>query len=132
MKRYQRSVYRDLEMVLAGRWAGGREYKVWHPPTDVHETEAHYLVVVEVAGMKEGDFSISLSDRTLTIAGVRKDAATNKKACHQLEISFGEFRSEVVLPGPVDDSQVEAVYEDGFLRILLPMSPVRKVPVVEA
>jgi HSP20 family protein len=131
MKRYQRSVYRDLEMVVAGRWVGGREYKVWHPPTDMHATETHYLVVVEVAGMKESDFSISLSDRTLTIAGVRQDA-TSKKACHQLEISFGEFRSEVLLPGPVDDSQVEAVYEDGFLRILLPMRPVRKVTVVEA
>ena len=131
MKRYQRSVYRDLEMVVTGRWVGGREYKIWHPPTDVHETETHYLVVVEVAGMKEGDFSISLSDRTLTIAGVRKDV-TSKKACHQLEVSFGEFRSEVVLPGPVDDSEIEAVYEDGFLRILLPMRPVRKVQVVEA
>jgi HSP20 family protein len=118
------------EMVVSRRWVTPRQYRVWHPPTDVHETDAHYLVHLEVAGMKESDFNISLSDRTLIVTGVREDPIV-KKACHQIEISYGEFRSEVVLPGPVDDAGVEATYADGFLRVVLPKRPTQKVPVVE-
>lgn len=118
------------EMVVQGRWVGSRRYQVWHPPTDVHETDTHYLVQVEVAGMRGGDFNISLAERTLLVFGVREDS-TVKKACHQIEISYGEFRSEVTLPGPVDDTGVEATYVDGFLSIVLPKRPTQKVSVIE-
>ena len=118
------------EMIVSRRWVGSRQYQVWHPPTDVHETDTHYLVHVEVAGMKEDDFTISLSDRTLLVTGVREDS-TAKKACHQIEISYGEFRSEVPLPGPVDKDGIEATYADGFLKIALLKRSIRKVPVVK-
>ncbi|UCC64510.1 MAG: Hsp20/alpha crystallin family protein [Anaerolineae bacterium] len=117
------------DMVVSGRWVGPCRYQTWHPPTDVYETDQQYVVQVEIAGMKESDFSISLSERTLVVAGFRDDPAA-KQACHQIEIGYGEFRSEVALPGPVNDGGVEATYEDGFLRIVLPKRPVRKVPVV--
>ena len=144
MKRQERKdFYSDLEraqarmdrifgeMAVSVRRLGSRQYQVWHPPTDVHETDAHYLVHVEVAGMRQSDFNISLSDRTLIVSGVREDSTT-KKACHQIEISYGEFRSEVTLPGPVDEDGIEAIYADGFLKIVLPKRSIRKVPVIEA
>jgi HSP20 family protein len=118
------------ETIVSGRWVGACRYQTWHPPTDVYETDAHYVVRVEVAGMSEGDFTISIADWTLVITGVRQDPS-DKLAFHQMEIGFGEFRSEVVLPGPVDESGVEATYADGFLRIMLPKRSVRKVSVVE-
>jgi HSP20 family protein len=118
-------------IMVGGRWVGASQYQTWHPPTDVHEMESHYVVQVEVAGMKESDFSISLSDRTLIIAGIREDPSI-KQACHQIEISYGEFRSEVSLPGPVDQDGIEATYADGFLKIVLPKKPVKKVSVVQA
>jgi len=118
------------DMVVSGRWAGFRHCRVWHPPTDVYETDEHYVVRVEVAGMREGDFSISLANNMLVISGLRGDPAI-KRAYHQIEIGYGEFYSEVVLPGPVNDRDVEAIYEDGFLRVKLTKSPLRKVPVTE-
>jgi len=118
------------EMIVSGRWTGPCEYQTWHPPTDVYETDAHYVVRVEVAGMSERDFTISIADRTLVVTGIRQDLS-DKLACHQIEIHYGEFRSEVVLPGPVDEGDIEAVYSDGFLRIVLPKRPIQKVRVVE-
>lgn len=118
------------ETIVSGRWVGVCQYQTWHPPTDVYETDAHYVVRVEVAGMSEGDFTISIADWTLVITGVRQDPS-DKLAFHQMEIGCGEFRSEVVLPGPVDEGGVEATYADGFLRIMLPKRSARKVPVVE-
>jgi HSP20 family protein len=118
------------EMIASGRWTGPYEYRVWHPPTDVYETDAHYVVRVEVAGMSKADFTISIADRTLIITGVRQDPS-DKLAYHQIEIHYGAFRSEVILPGPVDDGDTEAVYSDGFLKVVLPKRPIQKVPVVE-
>jgi HSP20 family protein len=117
-------------MVRPGRWIGVFRYQPWHPPTDLYETGAHYVVLVEIAGMSEGDFRISLADRTLTIAGIREDPSV-KQACHQIEIPYGEFQSRVSLPGPVDREGIEATYTDGLLKIVLPKEPVHKVPVVQ-
>jgi len=37
-----------------------------------------------------------------------------------MEIAYGEFASEVRIPGPVDPDRIEASYADGFLRVVLP------------
>lgn len=92
---------------------------IWRPPTDVYETEDNIVVRIEIAGMKESDFSISLEDRFLTIRGIRGDVI-EKRAYHQMEIPFGEFVSEVELPSAIILESVEAVYRDGYLRIVLP------------
>jgi HSP20 family protein len=91
----------------------------WRPPTDVFETEEAIVVRVEIAGMREQDFTVALVDRTLTIRGTRSDP-TERRAFYQMEIPFGEFSSEVDLPAPILPEGVEAAYRDGFLQITLP------------
>lgn len=97
-----------------------RHSTVWQPPTDVMEEEDRLVVVVEVAGMKQGDFHVSVGSQRLTISGTRPLEKRNCLAYHQLEVRFGEFRTEVVLPWPVDDDGITATYQDGFLRVELP------------
>lgn len=118
------------DMIVSGRWMGLPEYRTWHPPTDVYETDTHYVVRMEVAGMSECNFTISIVDRLLVITGIRQDPS-DKLVYHQMEIIYGEFRSEVILPGPVDEGDVEAVYADGFLKVVLPKRPAQKVLIVE-
>lgn len=91
----------------------------WRPPTDVYENEAAIVVRVEVAGLREDDFSIELDGRYLTIRGARMDTP-ERRAYHQMEIRFGEFSTEIELLVPVVASQAEAVYNNGFLRVMLP------------
>lgn len=91
----------------------------WRPPTDVYETDKTIIVRVEVAGMRESDFNLSLVDRNLIIRGVRQDI-NERRAYYQMEIPFGEFSTEVELSVPIVVEQAEAVYRDGFLRIVLP------------
>lgn len=92
---------------------------VWRPPTDVLETDEAYLVRVEIAGMEENDFTILIDGRYLAIRGVRSDIP-ERRAYHQMEIRFGEFSSEVELPGPVALEGIEAAYGNGFLQVRLP------------
>lgn len=99
---------------------------VWRPPTDVYETKDSVVVRVEVAGMREEDFSISLSGKDLVIRGNRPDI-TERRAYQQMEIIFGEFMSEVELPCDVDAEQVKAEYKIGFLRLEMPKTFPQKI-----
>ncbi len=100
-------------------WRLSSRPHVWRPPTDVYETEADIVVRVEIGGMREEDFLVSLENRTLVVRGVRADS-NERRAYHQMEIPFGEFSTEIDLPAPVVATAIEAVYQNGFLRIKLP------------
>ena len=102
----------------------------WRPPTDVFEIENTVVVRVEIAGMREEDFSIELNGRNLLVRGSRQDIS-ERRAFHQMEIHFGEFAIELELPNYIEADQVQAVYSDGFLRIHLPKARPRQIPIAE-
>ncbi len=104
------------------RWRIGDRPYVWRPPTDVFETEDTIIVRVEIAGMRKSDFSISLLERSLSVRGVRQDTS-ERRSYHQMEIPFGEFSTEIELPYPVLADEVQALYGDGFLKLILPKAP---------
>ncbi|HEY5157518.1 MAG TPA: Hsp20/alpha crystallin family protein [Anaerolineales bacterium] len=91
----------------------------WNPPTDVYETDAGFVVRVEVAGMRQSDFKIDVENNFLVISGVRMESP-ERRVYHQMEIRFGEFSSSVEVPAGVDVSKAEADYEDGFLNVVFP------------
>ena len=129
MRRHMDRLFEDI--VPTSRWMSVRQRKTWRPPTDVYETDDYVVVKVEVAGMADNDFTISLSNHVLTITGTRLDPAS-KLAYQQLEIPYGDFRTEVYLPWAIDDDDVEAIYDDGFLKVILPKARSRKIRVVES
>ena len=110
------------------RWRIISRPHAWRPPTDVYETENAIIIRVEVAGMHETDFSISLVGRNLTIRGIRQDTS-ERRAYHQMEIPFGEFSTEFELPYIVNSNKVEAIYRDGFLLITLPITQPKHIKV---
>ena len=101
---------------------------VWSPPTDEYETENAYVVRVEIAGMNEDDFEVSIENNTLLIAGVRPDAP-ERRAYHQMEIRFGKFATALGLTGPVDIDHAIAEYKDGFLTVTLPKATPKQIKV---
>lgn len=92
---------------------------IWSPPTDVYETEENLIVKVEVAGMREDDFEVSIEDQILLIRGNRPDI-NERRAYHQMEIRFGKFEITFGLPTGIDIDNANAEYKDGFLTIVFP------------
>ena len=114
----------NLEMI---RWRIAMRPHSWRPPTDVYETEEAIVVRVEIAGMRRVRFFHLLwMNAACKLRGVRPDNS-ERRVYHQMEILFGEFSTEVELPYAVEAEQVEAVYRDGFLRIVLPKAVSRAV-----
>lgn len=92
---------------------------MWNPPTDLYETEDNFVVRVEIAGLRDQNFAVTLDHNFLVIAGSRPDIL-ERRAYHQMEIRFGEFSAVVALPGQVDSENTAAEYSDGFLVVTLP------------
>jgi HSP20 family molecular chaperone IbpA len=109
--------------VSSSSFLAGNQTRVWRPPTDVFETDTEIVVQVEIAGAEHTDFYLSLDDRRLSVRGVRFDPTPERRAYYQMEIHFGEFFTEVDLPGPVDKDQIQAEYHDGFLVVILIKQP---------
>lgn len=121
----EKAVYRDPTPNI--RWR--REVEgVWRPPTDVYETDDSAVIIVEIAGLVDDAFQISLNGRMLVVSGERHDPA-EKLAYQQMEIRYGRFLTEVRLPWALESSGQTAVYENGLLCITLRKAQSRRVPV---
>jgi HSP20 family protein len=101
---------------------------VWSPPTDVYETGDALIVRMEIAGMRDEDFEVSVENDTLYILGSRPDLP-DRRAYHQMEIRFGKFASAVGLPAPVNVDLARAEYRDGFLTVTLPKARPNQIEV---
>ncbi|MFQ6091159.1 MAG: Hsp20/alpha crystallin family protein [bacterium] len=100
---------------------------IWHPPTDVFETEKEYVVIMDVAGIRPEDVYLSYESGLLTIRGVRREFdSCEKRHYHIMEIDFGPFERRIKLPRNVNKDKVKATYKDGFLEIRLEKSPERR------
>jgi len=111
------------------RWVAARQHQAWHPPTDVYETDDCVVVKVEIAGMEEKDFGISLDGKRLLISGIRRDPAS-KLGYQQMEILYGTFETQVHLARAIEEDKIEAMYQNGFLIVHLPKVKPRTVPVI--
>jgi HSP20 family protein len=110
------------------RWRTNSRHLSWRPLTDVFETDDALVIRMEIAGMREADFTISIVNGSLIIRGSRPDIA-ERRAYHQMEIPFGDFNSEIQIPFPVVVDEIEAVYRDGFLRVTLPKAKPQQIRV---
>jgi HSP20 family protein len=106
-------------------WSGldrtGQLFTGWSPALDLYESGDHFVVVVELPGMRKEDIEISLHDGALTISGERKrEKSSNGETAQRTERYVGTFRRSIALPSRVDPSKVSATYQDGILKVTLP------------
>lgn len=105
------------------RFAGTRTG--FRPAADCFRTEdpPALTIVVDLAGVRPESVDITAVDRTLVISGVRpRPAAAPGAVYQQVEIEFGPFERRIPLGADVDSAGARATYEDGLLRIVLPLA----------
>lgn len=120
----------DPQLMAAGivSWHLTMLPHAWRPPTDLFETDDKFVVRVEISGMRDGQFSVSVDNNVLTISGIRPDT-NERRAFHQMEIHFGDFSTELELPANIDVHQIVADYEDGFLWVHLPKAQPKHISI---
>ncbi|MBI1886750.1 MAG: Hsp20/alpha crystallin family protein [Chloroflexi bacterium] len=94
---------------------------VLEPPADVYETEDAVIVVLDIAGIGDQEVEISVEGKTISVRGEREAAPGRPGRLYsQMEICYGPFVRELLLPADVDPDGVKATYNDGLLEIVLP------------
>ena len=91
------------------------------PHVDTCETERDYEIEVLLPGLKKEDIQIDFHEGRLTISGERKFSDEKKtKKYHLVESQYGSFTRSFYLPDTINAEAIEADYEDGVLRIIVP------------
>ena len=105
------------------------------PAVDVFYADEPPRAVVhaELAGIDAGDLGLEIQGRALTLTGHRREADAEARVYQQLEIEHGPFRRTIELGAEVVAEQARATYQDGILRVELPLadpqSHTRSVPI---
>lgn len=102
------------------------------PSCDIAESEDHFLLSVDLPGMKKEDIKIELNENVLTVSGERKREHSDTHGKYQrFEKTYGSFQRRFSLPSTVESGKVEARYEDGVLELCLPKAQAAKPRQIE-
>lgn len=99
----------------------------WYPAVDIAENENEIILSADIPGVKMDDIEVKVENGTLTISGKREFQKQEEKGgYHRIERSYGSFQRAFTLPDSVDTDKVEADYQDGVLKVVLPKKEVAK------
>jgi HSP20 family protein len=91
------------------------------PPVDVYEDEHNVVLKVEVPGIDEKDIDVRVENSVLTVHGERKVEKEEKEEnFRRIERQYGSFTRTFTLPSTVDAERIQADYDKGILKIVLP------------
>lgn len=96
-------------------------FQNFSPKTDISEDEKAYYLEMALPGMSKEEVKLEIKQDVLIIEGERKFEKDEKgKSFHRIETSYGKFKRSFTLPDPVDREGVDATFELGVLKIVLP------------
>jgi HSP20 family protein len=91
------------------------------------------VVKAELAGVDIDGVALEIRGRQLVIAGERRAQEASNRLYQQIEIANGPFRRVVELGADVEADRASATYEDGILRIEIPLAQqtdeTRRIPI---
>ncbi len=93
------------------------------PTVDLQETDKAYVIQCDLPGLQKDKINVTVRDNLLTIQGIRESESTKESDAggfYAKERNYGSFARTINLPGPVDETQVKADYQNGVLTVTLP------------
>jgi len=98
------------------------------PAVNIEENAGRYNISMAVPGMKKDDFKIDLEGDILTISAEKEETKEEKdKKYNRREYNYSSFGRSFTLPEDVKFDTIEASYNDGVLKLVLPKKEVAKL-----
>jgi HSP20 family protein len=109
----------------------------WEPRIDLIEEEGRIVLKADLAGVRGDDIEVTYAreKNAVLIRGSRMedaDSEQNRVGVFLLEILYGPFEREVILPPiELDTNEMRAIFRHGLLIVLIPKatSAFRKVDI---
>jgi len=96
------------------------------PAADVVENDTHYIITMNMPGLKKENIQVSLDHGLLTVTGERPKPCADAKIVLRREINYGKMQRQFQVPKGTKPDAIFAKAEDGVLTITI------KKPVTEA
>lgn len=103
-------------------WFGGLEnYSTSVPAVNIKENETDFTLELSVPGRKKEDFNIEMDHDVLTVSSeIKHEENTSEDQYTRREFSYSSFKRAFTLPDSIDSESINASYEDGILKFVLP------------
>jgi HSP20 family protein len=119
--------FNDMDDLFKGLFVRPMRFDLETPQmrmkVDVTKADDTYTVKADIPGVKKGDIQVSVDGNEVTISGEIKKETEEKKGEEVIrsERYYGKVARSFTLPHEVDEAKVVAKYDDGVLKLTLPM-----------
>ena len=91
------------------------------PKVNIKEEADAFVVEMAVPGLKKSDFNLNLENNILSIsAEIEENNEEKEEGYTRREFGYSSFKRTFTLPETVEDSKINAKYNEGILNIHLP------------
>jgi HSP20 family protein len=112
------------------------EYK-FIPCLDIYSTEEAFVIEMDLPGVSEKDFSVTVNDRKILIEGIKyHEQGIRHMRYICIERCFGHFKKSVAIPDEFNAGETAASFSGGVLVITVPKLKysgprIKSVPVIQ-
>lgn len=94
----------------------------WAPTVDIREDDKELTILAELPGIRPEQVEVTCDNGILTVRGEKSETRKegDERRYHLVERSYGSFARSFQLPQGVDESKIEAGFEDGVLTVRIP------------
>jgi HSP20 family protein len=90
------------------------------PAVNVKESDKGFEIEVAAPGLTKKDFNITVDNRVLTISSEKEEKKEMKEEEYtRREFGYTSFSRSFTLPENVSEENINALYEDGILKLQL-------------
>ncbi len=123
--RFSNSYPSVFDTLFENNWFEGenRNYATTNttlPSVNIKESSEEFKVEVAAPGFGKNDFHIELNRNLLTISSDKQLENKIEKQFTRKEFNYQSFSRSFTLPNIVDSEKIEAKYENGILKVLIP------------
>lgn len=91
------------------------------PAVNIQENEKEYHLELAVPGLKKEDIKVQFDNGLLSIFAEQKhEEEANESNYTRREFSYQSFKRSFRLPEIINEDAIDAKYEDGVLKVLIP------------
>lgn len=119
----QHDLRREIDRLFENALGRGDSGRGWIPAVNVRESSRELKMEFELPGIAPENVEVTCENGVLTVSGEKTEERKEGEEggrYHLVERSYGEFTRSFQLPRGVDESEIDAEFENGILTVRIP------------